>query len=52
MLDGVNALIESIGLIWQALFDAPLYGALTWGYFLVSVAAIGILVSFFIGRLK
>lgn len=52
MLDGVNALLQSFGLIWQAVFSAPLYGDLTLGYFSIAVVVMGILISFFIARLK
>lgn len=52
MLDGVNALLNAFGSIWSAVFSAPLYGDLTLGYFLIAVAVMGILVSFFIARLK
>lgn len=52
MLDGINALIQCVGFFWQSIMSAPLYGSLTWGWFLISVAIMGILVSFFIARLK
>lgn len=52
MLDGINALLESYGLMFQAIFSAPLYGNLTWGFFSISVIIIGILISFFVARLK
>lgn len=52
MLDGINALMESFGMIWQSVFSAPLYGDLTLGYFSIAVAVMGILISFFIARLK
>jgi len=52
MLDGINALLQCFANMWTAIFDAPLYGALTWGYFLVSVLVINIFISFFIARMK
>lgn len=52
MVDGVNALLKAFGLIWQAVFTAPLYGSLTWGYFVIAVAVMGIFLTFFIGRMK
>lgn len=52
MLDGINALLQCFGYFWQAFFTAPLYGSLTWGYFSISVVVMGILISFFIARLK
>lgn len=52
MLDGINAFLDAFGLMWTAIFTAPLYGALTWGYFTIAVAVIGILISFFIARFK
>lgn len=52
VIDGVNALIQCFGMMWEAVFNAPLYGALTWGYFLISVIVISIMISFFIGRMK
>lgn len=52
MLEGINALLESFGMIWTSIFSAPLYGDLTLGYFSISVVVMGILISFFIARLK
>lgn len=52
MLEGINALLAAFGALWSAVFQAPLYGSLTWGYFLVSVSIIGIVISFFVARLK
>lgn len=52
MLDYINAWIEVFGMIWTALFEAPLYGSLTWGYFCISCTVMGILISFFIARFK
>lgn len=52
MLEGLNALIQAFGLIFSAIFNAPLYGEVTWGWFLVSCSVIGIMITFFIGRMK
>lgn len=52
MLDGINSILNAFGSVWNSIFNAPLYGSLTWGYFLVSCSVIGILISFFISRLK
>lgn len=52
MLEGLNAWIEAFGLIFSAIFNAPLYGELTYGWFLVGTSVIGIMLSFFIGRMK
>lgn len=52
MLDGINALLQCFSNMWQAIFSAPLYGELTWGYFLISVLVIDIFISFFIARMK
>lgn len=52
MLDGINALISCFGYFFTAIFEAPLYGDLTWGWFLVCVSVMGVLISFFIARLK
>lgn len=52
MLDGINALLSAFGSIWSAVFSAPLYGDLTLGYLSIAVAVMGILISFFIARLK
>ena len=52
MLDGINALLSAFGSMWSAVFSAPLYGDLTLGYFSVAVVVLGILISFFIARLK
>lgn len=52
MLDGFNAWIQGFGLIFFALFNAPLYGDLTYGWFIVGSTVIGIMISFFIARMK
>ena len=52
MLEGINALMLSFGKIWGSVFSAPLYGDLTLGYFSIAVAVMGILISFFVDRLK
>lgn len=52
MLDGLNALIQGFGLIFKAVFDAPLYGEVTWGFFIVACTVISIMISFFISRMK
>ena len=52
MLDGLNALIQAFGHIFNAIFDAPLYDSLTWGMFIVACTVIGIMLSFFISRMK
>ena len=52
MLDGINALVQAFGLIFNAIYNAPLYGDLTWGIFLVACMVIGIMISFFISRMK
>lgn len=52
MLDGFNAWLQAFGLIFKAVFEAPLYGDLTYGWFIVGCTVIGIMISFFIGRMK
>ena len=52
MLEGLNALISAFGSVFNAFYTAPLYGDLTWGLFSVSCSVIGIMISFFIARLK
>ena len=52
MLDGLNAWIEAFGLIFAAVFNAPLYGELTYGWFIVGSAVIGIMITFFISKMK
>ena len=52
MLEGLNAWIEVFGLIFAAVFNAPLYGELTYGWFLVGSAVIGIMITFFISKMK
>lgn len=52
MLDGLNAIFDSFGLIWDAIFNAPLYDDLTWGYFLIASSVMAIFISFLIARLK
>lgn len=52
MLEGINALIQCFKFLWDAFFTAPLYGDLTWGYFLIAVAVMDIFIIYFIGRFK
>lgn len=52
MLDGINALIQCFAKMWTAIFNAPLYDALSWGHFLVAVLVMDIFISFFIARMK
>lgn len=52
IIDGLNALISAFSLIFQAIFQAPLYQGLTWGYFLIACSIMAILISFFISRFK
>lgn len=52
MLDGLNAVFDAFGYMWTAIFDAPLYGELTWGYFAISACIMSILISFFVDRFK
>ena len=52
VLDCINDWIDVFGMFWTAIFTAPLHGSLTWGYFCISVAVMGILISFFIARFK
>ena len=52
MLDGINALLQCFKSMWTAIFNAPLYDSLTWGYFLIAVLVIDIFISFFIARMK
>lgn len=52
MLEGINALLQCFANMWTAIFAAPLYGDLTWGYFLIAVLVLDIFISFFIARMK
>ena len=52
MIDGINALIQAFGMILAAMFNAPFYGSVTWGMFLVAAAIMSILLSFFVNRMK
>lgn len=52
MLEGFNAWIESLGLIFASVFNAPIYGDLTFGWFIVGSTVIDIMISFFIARMK
>ena len=52
MLEGINALLSAAGDMWTSFVEAPLYGSLTWGYFLIACAIMEIFIVFFIGRLK
>lgn len=52
MLDGINALFQSVGIFWTMLMELPFIGELTWGYFLIAVAVMNIFVTFLIFKLK
>lgn len=52
MLDGINALISAAGDMWLAFMNAPLYGSLTWGVFLICVAIMDIFIIYCVGRFK
>lgn len=52
MLDGINTLIQCVGLFWQMLFDLPFIGQLTWGYFLLGCALMSIMVTLFFANMK
>lgn len=52
MLEGINALIQAFGLVFAAIFNSPLYGDLTYGWFLVACSVIGIMITFFISKMK
>lgn len=52
MLEGINNLVSAFAAMWSAIFSAPLFGALTWGYFIVACVIIEIFITYFIWRLK
>ena len=52
MLDGINALIQCVGLFWSMLMELPFIGALTWGYFLLGCALMSIMVTLFFAKMK
>lgn len=52
MVDGINALLSAFKSMWDAIFSAPFYGALTWGYLLVSILVMDILITYLISKLK
>lgn len=52
MIDGINALVQAFGSMWQAIFNAPFYGALTWGYLLVAILIMDIFITFFMSKIK
>ena len=52
MLEGINALLAVFSQFVQMLFPLPFYGAITVGWLFVSIELIGIIVAYFIYRLK
>lgn len=52
MLDGINTLIQCVGLFWSMLMDLPFIGALTWGYFLIACALMSVMVTLFFAKMK
>lgn len=52
MLDGINSLIGAAGDMWISFMNAPLYGSLTWGTFLISCCIMDIFIVYCVGRFK
>lgn len=52
MLDGINSLIQCVGLFWSMLMELPFIGALTWGYFLIAVALMSVMIGYFFSKMK
>lgn len=51
MLDALNSLIYAFSYVFYQMFSAPLYGEMTWGYFLIGTTIMGILISYFVSKL-
>lgn len=51
MIDALNDLIYVFSYVFYNMFSAPLYGAMTWGYFLIGTTIMGILISYFVSKL-
>ena len=52
MLDGINILIQCVSLFWSMLMELPFIGALTWGYFLIAVALMSVMIGYFFSKMK
>ena len=52
MLDGINSLIGAAGDMWNSFMNAPLYGSLTWGTFLIACCIMDIFIVYCVGRFK
>lgn len=52
MLDFINACFEIFGNFVSALFQLPFYGTLTVGYAVVGISVMGIVIVYFLGRIK
>ena len=52
MLDGINALLSAAGAMWQSFMQAPLYGSLTWGTFIICVIIMDIFIVYTVGRFR
>lgn len=52
MLDGINALLQSVGIFWAMLMNLPFIGTLTWGYFLIAVVVMEVFVTYLVFKFK
>ena len=52
MLDYLNTIISSFGKFVKMLFGLPFYGSISWGYMLLSLYIIAVLLFFLGGRYK
>lgn len=51
MIDALNDLIYAFSYVFQKVFSAPLYGSMTWGWFLIATTIMGILITYFVSKL-
>ena len=51
MLDYINALLDLFGDFCLFFLDAPFYGSVKVGYFIIAIAIMGIMFNFFIRRM-
>lgn len=52
MLDGINSILSVFSQFVQMIFSLPFYGTITVGWLVVSIELVGIVVMYFIYRMK
>lgn len=52
MLDFIHGILLAFAQFVKMLFDLPLYGSVTWGYALLALYIIALILFFTVGRFK